>query len=97
MSDAANTTPLQVRPRIRFGAIAWGLIVCGIAGWVLSTLLTPGARTEFADWVLALTPAGLVIIAVLVTGGLVLLLGLLGLARRAQRAARMPKAPVALS
>ncbi len=90
MSDAVNTTSSTVRPRIRFGAIAWGLIVCGVAVWVLFTLLTPGARTQFNDWVVTLTPADLGIIAVLVSGGLVLLLGLLGLARRAQRAARAP-------
>jgi hypothetical protein len=92
MSDAGTIAPAQVRPRIRFGAIAWGMIVCTTALWVLIMILTPGARAEFAGWLLTLTPAGLSIIAVLVTGGLVLLLGLLGLARRAQRATRTPEA-----
>jgi hypothetical protein len=74
-----------VRPRIRFGAIAWGLLVCGIAGTVLTVIGTPDARTAFASWLGALTPGGYVLIGVLVLGGLILLWGLLGVIRRLQR------------
>lgn len=88
--DAASDTSVAVgmRPRIRFGAIAWGLIVCAIAGTVLTVIGTPDARTAFAAWLGSLTPGGYVLIGVLVLGGLILLWGLLGLIRRLQRRRR---------
>lgn len=74
-----------IRPRIRSGAIAWGLIVCGIAVAVLLVVSDGASRTAFASWLGALTPGGYLLIAVLALGGLILLWGLLGLIRRAQR------------
>ncbi|GAA3736485.1 hypothetical protein GCM10022239_10420 [Leifsonia bigeumensis] len=84
-ADTADASSSRVRPRIRFGAIAWGLIVCAIAGAVLTVIGTPGARSAFASWLGSLTPGGYVLIGVLVLGGLILLWGLLGVIRRLQR------------
>lgn len=74
------------RPRIRWGAIAWALIVGSIATVTLSITRTAASREEFALWVTGLGPAGIWLIVVLVAGGILFLLGLLAAIRRAQRA-----------
>lgn len=80
-----ETVQIPLQPRIRAGAIAWGLIVSVAAVSVLAIVLRPGAREAFLAWMLDRTPVDLGIGAVLVLGGLVLLLALLRLIRRAQR------------
>lgn len=83
-SEAADvTTP--PKPRVRAGAIAWGLIVIGVAVTVLVIVTRPESREAFADWLGAATPAGIAIVAVLAIGVLILLLAGLALIRRAQR------------
>jgi hypothetical protein len=88
--DAAlsEDAPVQTapRPRIRWGAVAWGLIVCGIAGATLQVTRTEGSREGFILWLTRLNPSGIWLIVVLVSGGILLLLGLLAAIRRAQRA-----------
>lgn len=74
------------RPRIRWGAIVWGLIVCVIAATTLQVTRTSESREGFVLWLTRLTPGGIWLIVVLVAGGILLLLGLLAAIRRAQRA-----------
>jgi uncharacterized membrane protein YcjF (UPF0283 family) len=77
-----------LRPRTRWGAALWGLLVV-LAGTAVLTILSDRGRTAaFADWLGGLTVGAVVVILVLAAGGLVLLLALLALVRRAQRAAR---------
>lgn len=83
--DVAGDPASAARPRIRFGAIAWGLIVCGIAVTVLLVIGSAPSRTAFVSWLGTLTPGGYVLIGVLAFGGLILLWGLLGLIRSLQR------------
>lgn len=73
------------KPRVRSGAIAWGLIVLGIAISVLVTVSSPASRRGFAEWLGDLTPGSVAIIGVLALGVLILLLAALALIRRAQR------------
>lgn len=84
-ADAGASATSSARPRIRSGAIAWGLIVCGIAVTVLLVIGSPRSRAGFAHWLGALTPGGHVLIGVLALGGLILLWGLLGVIHRLQR------------
>lgn len=83
--DAPTEGAPVPRPRIRYGAIVWGAIVCGIATTVLVVASSPKSRAAFAEWLGGLTPVGYTLIGVLVLGGLILLGGLLGILRHAQR------------
>ena len=81
----ATAEPTAPRPRVRSGAIAWGLIVIGIAVAVLVTVSSPASRRDFAEWLGDATPGSLAIIGVLALGALIVLLAALALIRRAQR------------
>ncbi|WP_349899703.1 hypothetical protein [Parafrigoribacterium soli] len=89
IEPAAQTMlePSTSRPRVRWGAILWGLVVTAIATVTLSVTRTEGTREDFGLWLGELTPAGIWLIVVMAAGGILLLLGLLAAIRRAQRAA----------
>ena len=72
------------RPRIRFGAIVWGLLVCGIAATVFWIATDAARRNAFGDWFAALTPGTAGLIVMLVVGALLLLWGGLAAIRRSQ-------------
>jgi hypothetical protein len=82
VSEATAVIP---RPRVRAGAIAWGLMVIGIATTVLTVIGQPQSRGDFAEWIGSATPGGVAIVAVLAVGAFILLLAVLSLIRRAQR------------
>ena len=86
-TDSVDTAAQQIahKPRVRSGAIAWGLLVIGIAISVLVTVSSPASRRNFAEWLGDATPGGIAIIAVLALGAVILLLAALALIRRAQR------------
>jgi hypothetical protein len=79
------TEPSSHGPRVRAGAIAWGLIVVAISVSVLVTVSGPASRREFAEWLGRATPGSIAIIALLSLGALILLLAALAVIRRAQR------------
>lgn len=79
------TDASTARPRIRSGAIAWGLIVCVLSAFVLAVISHPGRRAEFVDWAVNLGPGGQGLALLLSLGCLILLLALLSLIRNAQR------------
>jgi len=79
--------PAELRPRIRWAGIIWGLVFAGIAATVLWIVLEPARMELVADWWATLTPAGLLLGVLLVLGGLLLIAGLSGLARRGDRRA----------
>lgn len=86
-ADPEPTTAVRPpRPRIRFGTIAWGLIVCAIAATTLAIISDPERRAGFGGWLLQLDGRAAANIVVLAFGALLLLLGLLAVIRRAQRA-----------
>ncbi|UOE43886.1 hypothetical protein [Agromyces larvae] len=73
------------RPRVRWGAIIWGLVLAGIAAGTLWIVLDPALRDDVSEWWFALTPAGMLLAALVAVGGLLLIAGIAGLARRASR------------
>ena len=75
------------RPRIRSGAIAWGIIVLAFAATVLIITAVPGNAAAFAAWTTTLTPVSYGIIVVVSIGVLVLLFAGLSAIRRVQRRA----------
>lgn len=79
--------PGELRPRIRWAGIIWGLVFAGIAATMLWIVLEPARIELVADWWSTLTPAGLWLTVLLVLGGLLLVAGLSGLARRGDRGA----------
>lgn len=72
----AQTTTTAKRPRIRSGAIVWGLVQSGLAILLLLIAADPGLRTAVGDWVLSLEPAGVAAIAIAALGAIALLIGL---------------------
>ena len=87
---ATEPEPRQVdysslpRPRIRFGAIVWGVIVCAIAATVFWISTDEARRNAFGDWLTGLTPGTAGLIGMLVVGALLLLWGALAAVRRSQ-------------
>ncbi|NEN07863.1 hypothetical protein G3T36_18560 [Diaminobutyricibacter tongyongensis] len=73
------------RPRTRWAAIVWGLIIAGIAATTLAIVGSPERRQAVSDWAATLTPGAFWILSVLVVGVFILVLAVLALIRRAQR------------
>ncbi|NNC13959.1 hypothetical protein HII28_19025 [Planctomonas sp. JC2975] len=84
--SVADAVP-PARPRVRSGAIAWGLIVILASAALIALTAVPAAARWFEAWANSLTPAGLAIVAVVVVGAFVLLLAGLSAIRGAQRRA----------
>jgi uncharacterized membrane protein YcjF (UPF0283 family) len=80
--DAAELVP---RPRIRFGAIVWGLVVLVTAVAAYAIGSSGVRRAEFSDWLGNLSGADAALILVITAGVVVLVLSLLALVRKAQR------------
>jgi hypothetical protein len=77
-------TPLP-RPRIRVGAVVWGLIVTGVGAGALYLYSSPERRQAAIDWVLSLTPFGFLIVGFAALGALIFVIGIVVLIRDAQR------------
>ena len=81
--DAAAPSPLP-RPRIRAGAIVWGVLLCTIAGLTLWVTTDAGRERAFTDWFAGLPEGAAGLLLLLVLGALVLLWSALAAIRRAQ-------------
>lgn len=84
-----TTTDLEVerrlpRPRIRTGAIVWGLIVTAVGAAALALLLNPAFREATIDALTSLTGFGIAIAAFALLGLFILVMALVVLIRRAQ-------------
>lgn len=71
-----QTTTTGPRPRIRSGAIVWGLAQAAVAILLLLIAADPGLRSAVVDGVLSLEPAGVAAIAIAALGTIALLIGL---------------------
>jgi uncharacterized membrane protein YcjF (UPF0283 family) len=76
---AAASVP---RPRSRWGAVAWGLVVVLVALETLMIAGDPARRSGFVQWWAELGAGGVVLVIVLAVGGFILLQGVLALLRR---------------
>lgn len=85
--DASATAATPAKPRVRSGAIAWGLIVCATAILLLTVAGVPANAAAFGAWTASLTVASMVIIGVIVLGAFIVMMAVLSLIRRAQRRA----------
>jgi hypothetical protein len=92
--DAAPAaTPRPPRPRLRLGAIVWGLIVTATAAVALSLASARESRAGVAEWLGGLTVGAIGLILLLAAGSVVLLISLVTVTRRALRGEEHP--PVA--
>lgn len=71
-------------PRVRWAGIVWGLVLAAIAAVALWILLDPARQAALTSWLLDLSPATAIAIAVLLLGMFALITGVVGIARRAQ-------------
>jgi len=84
-TETTSSDPDAARPRVRIGAVVWGLIVTIVAAVTTLTVLDPVRSAEFADWAGDVSGESIGLIALIAVGGLILLLGLVSLLRQAQR------------
>lgn len=87
-APATPAAPPYVRPRTRWAAIVWGLIIAGIAATTLAVVSSPERRLAVSVWAARLTPGAFWILSVLVVGVFILILAVLALIRHAQRRRR---------
>jgi hypothetical protein len=87
-ADAAEAERLP-RPRIRTGAVIWGLLLTALGAWVLWIAATPARRADALDAVLGLDVFGWTVIVLVLVGGTLTAIALAAVIRRAQhRSAR---------
>jgi len=87
-----NDTTLDVRlprPRIRTGAIVWGLIVTLVGAGALALLLNPELRDATIAAILSLSAFGFGLAVLAGLGLLILVLAIVTLIRRAQQRAEL--------
>lgn len=81
--DATGAEPLS-RPRIRTGAVIWGLLLTALGAWVLWIASSPSRRSDALDAVMGLDAFGWTVIVLVAVGGFVTLLALAAVIRRMQ-------------
>ncbi|MFT4283245.1 MAG: hypothetical protein QM598_00245 [Protaetiibacter sp.] len=81
---SAPEEPRLPRPRIRTGAVLWGLVLVALAGFVLWTVATPARRADALDTLLTLPPLGWAVGIVVAVGATITLIALAAVIRRLQ-------------
>ena len=82
---APATDDALPRPRIRTGAVLWGLLLIAIAAVALWTVADPGRREAAAEAVVALDGFGWTVVGVVAFGGILTLIALAAVIRQFQR------------
>lgn len=90
--SAAADEPVE-RPRTRWAAIIWGVVMLAVSvvglGQVLDATRYAELQAAVAEWILTADPVSTAVTVVLAVGALILVAGLAGIARGVQkRAAR---------
>jgi hypothetical protein len=80
-----DAEPRPQRPRVRSGAIAWGLIVSAAAVFLLVILTSPENSAAFGAWTSSLGWGGFTLAAVIAVGAFILIMAILSAIRGAQR------------
>lgn len=73
------------RPRIRIGALLWGLVLLAVGSTVLWLATSPARRADALDTVLGLDGFGWTVVIVVTVGATITLLALAAVIRRLQR------------
>lgn len=81
---AANDVRLP-RPRIRTGAVVWGLLLVALSAATLWTVADAGRRAAAVDAVTALDGFGWTVVGVVAFGGILTLIALAAVIRQLQR------------
>ena len=84
-APAASATERLPRPRIRIGAVLWGLVLLAAGGTVLWLASSPTRRAEAFDTVLGLDGLGWTVVIVVTLGATITLLALAAVIRRLQQ------------
>lgn len=84
-AEAAGQLP---RPRIRTGAVIWGLLLTALGAWVLWIAGSPARRADALDTVLTMTPLGWTVVIVVALGAFITLIALAAVIRRLQHRIR---------
>ncbi len=87
----AGTHGALPRPRIRVGAIVWGVLLCAVAGLTLWVATDPARERAFADWLEGLPEGAAGLLLLLILGALLLLWGALAAIRRFQERGNMQR------
>ncbi|HWU58761.1 MAG TPA: hypothetical protein VN045_08580 [Microbacteriaceae bacterium] len=73
------------RPRIRSGAIVWGLLVSAAAVFLLAIITSPTNAAAFSAWTGSLGWGGAILVGVVALGAFILIMAVLSAIRTAQR------------
>jgi TRAP-type C4-dicarboxylate transport system permease small subunit len=84
-SFAAARSELLPRPRIRTGAVIWGVLLVAAGALALWIASSPARRSDAVDAVLGLDSFGWTVVAVIAAGGTLTLIALAAVIRSAQR------------
>ena len=85
MTDTATVADEQLpRPRIRTGAVIWGLLLAVLGGWTLWLASSRSRRADALETVLTMTPLAWAVTTLVVVGGSIALLALAAVIRRLQ-------------
>ena len=82
------------RPRIRTGAVVWGLLLITLSATALWTVADPGRRADAVDAVTALDGFGWTVVGVVAFGGILTLIALAAVIRQLQRRLARRGAPL---
>lgn len=83
-SSAAPATERLPRPRIRTGAVIWGLLLTALGAWVLWIASSTERRTDALEALLGLDAFDWTVIVLVAVGALLTLLALAAVIRRLQ-------------
>jgi peptidoglycan biosynthesis protein MviN/MurJ (putative lipid II flippase) len=84
VDDVPDAPVPDPRPRIRWPAIVWGLIVTTVTATALYVRADVARSTDFATWINGLTPVSIGLLAILAVGLFVLIVALLSVVKREQ-------------
>lgn len=86
LREATSASAPLPRPRVRVGALLWGLVLTGAAAWVLWIAADRTRREGTREAVLTATPLEWTVAIAIALGSTVALIALAAVLRRLQRA-----------
>jgi hypothetical protein len=81
----AEPVPRTPKPRVRSGAIVWGILVSAAAAFLLAIVVSPQNAAAFNAWTGSLGWGGAILVGVVALGAFILIMAVLSAIRSAQR------------